>query len=158
MEALRKAKIIPHLVDEVLENSAAELSGNMLTPGETRHAPDVRIKTTDSELFTLICSDPDPPDPANPSKREWLHWLVTNIECGDFKKGQEITAYMGPAPPVGTHRYVFMLFAQANNEKVQATDPVRGQAMGRAHFSTRRFAQEHSLGAPVSVKWFNAHK
>ncbi len=28
---------------------------------------------------------------------------------------------MGPAPPIGTHRYVFMLFQQPNQEPLQAS-------------------------------------
>ncbi len=39
-----------------------------------------------------------------------LHWMVTNIPEGDISKGEEVVEYMGPAPPKGLHRYVFLLF------------------------------------------------
>ena len=65
---------------------------------------------------------------------------------------------MGPAPPVGTHRYAFLLFQQPSQEPLQVADPSGGKAMGRAHFSTKKFAHHHSLGDPVCVAWFLSHK
>lgn len=59
----------------------------------------------------------------------------------------------GPSPPVGTHRYVHMLFKQQG--PISATDPTHGK---RGRFNTRNFAKEHQLGDPVAVAWFNSHK
>lgn len=48
-----------------------------------------------------------------PCSREWLHWMVTNIPSGGTaNQGHEVTPWRGPSPPVGTHRYVFLLFEQ----------------------------------------------
>lgn len=65
---------------------------------------------------------------------------------------------MGPAPPIGNHRYAFLLFQQPSQEALQAADPSEGKVMGRAHFSTKKFASHHGLGDPVSAAWFLSHK
>ncbi|MFW6159246.1 MAG: YbhB/YbcL family Raf kinase inhibitor-like protein [Planctomycetota bacterium] len=70
----------------------------------------------DAKSLALIVDDPDAPG------KTWVHWIVYGIpvtdridEAGvpgtqgqnDFGK----LAYGGPAPPSGTHRYVFKLYA-----------------------------------------------
>jgi Raf kinase inhibitor-like YbhB/YbcL family protein len=78
--------------------------------------------------LALIVDDPDAPDPAAP-KMTWVHWVLYNISpdtggieedvadkdlpagtlegLNDWKR----TAYGGPCPPVGKHRYFFKLYA-----------------------------------------------
>ena len=78
--------------------------------------------------FVLIVDDPDAPDPKAP-KMTWVHWVVYDIPAdtaglpegatnsrpprparegvNDFRH----TAYGGPCPPVGRHRYFFKLYA-----------------------------------------------
>ena len=102
----------------------------------------------------------DAPDPADPTRREWLHWLVTGAPTGDDAagtRGTQITSYMGPAPPIGTHRYVFLLHKQPNHEPLQVADPSHGGG-DRAHFNSRAFAEAHGLGRPVAVAWFTSRK
>ena len=82
----------------------------------------------DTKSLALIVDDPDAPDPAAP-KTPWVHWLLYDIPPAlgmlpdsldaaglppgaragknDFGK----TAWGGPCPPTGKHRYVFRLFA-----------------------------------------------
>ena len=67
---------------------------------------------------TMLIDDPDAPDPKAP-KMVWVHWVVYNIpsdtrslpesagKLNDFKK----TAYGGPCPPIGRHRYFHKLYA-----------------------------------------------
>ena len=70
----------------------------------------------DTQSLVLIVDDPDAP------KKTWLHWLVYDIAktsqikedtvpgtqgINDFKQLE----YGGPAPPSGTHRYFFHLYA-----------------------------------------------
>jgi hypothetical protein len=76
-----------------------------------------------TKSFVLIVDDPDAPDPKAP-QRTWVHWLVYNIPpdaasldqklpekaqigVNDFKK----TAWGGPCPPKGKHRYFYKLYA-----------------------------------------------
>ena len=78
--------------------------------------------------LVLIVDDPDAPDPAAP-KTTWVHWVLYNIPASvtglapsahgltlpagtraglnDWKK----SAYGGPCPPIGRHRYVHKLYA-----------------------------------------------
>lgn len=78
--------------------------------------------------FALIVDDPDAPDPAAP-KMTWVHWVLYNIppEASQLSEGvleSELpkgtrsglndwkrTAYGGPCPPVGRHRYFHKLYA-----------------------------------------------
>ncbi len=81
-----------------------------------------------TKSLVLIVDDPDAPDPAAP-KMTWVHWVLYNIPpdtqglpegvnrqalprgtqegTNDFKR----TAYGGPCPPVGRHRYFHKLYA-----------------------------------------------
>ncbi|KAL4432796.1 hypothetical protein ABPG77_008122 [Micractinium sp. CCAP 211/92] len=168
--SLEESRIIPDLVDRVSAASAAELevafhgkaiqNGQLLAPKDATATPSATIKGgSEGGLYTVIGSDPDPPDPNAPKYREWLHWMVTNIPAGrDATHGNEVAQWRGPSPPIGTHRYVFMLFQQPNQEPIQAEDPSGGDPAKRAKFSTRSFAKAHNLGDPVAVTWFNSHK
>jgi Raf kinase inhibitor-like YbhB/YbcL family protein len=81
--------------------------------------------------FVLIMDDPD--------ARGWVHWLVYNIPASarslkaDFPMEVKLkdgtlqglnsfnkSAYGGPCPPSGTHRYVFKLYAL---DKILELDP-----------------------------------
>lgn len=78
--------------------------------------------------LALIVDDPDVPDPAAPT-RTWVHWVVYDIPptakgiaeggggarlpagsregTNDWKR----TAFGGPCPPIGRHRYFHKLYA-----------------------------------------------
>jgi Raf kinase inhibitor-like YbhB/YbcL family protein len=78
-----------------------------------------------TKSLALIVDDPDAPDPKAP-KMTWVHWVVYDLPAAaaelpeggklpqgaragksDFKK----TAWGGPCPPIGRHRYFFKLYA-----------------------------------------------
>ena len=81
-----------------------------------------------TKSLVLIIDDPDAPDPKAP-QRVWVHWVIYNIPAvtkglpenagkaglpqgvtlglNDFTK----TAYGGPCPPIGRHRYFHKLYA-----------------------------------------------
>jgi Raf kinase inhibitor-like YbhB/YbcL family protein len=81
-----------------------------------------------AKSLVLIVDDPDAPDPKAP-RMTWVHWLLYNLPptskglpeaaqrkalpegtlegITDFKK----SAWGGPCPPVGKHRYFFKLYA-----------------------------------------------
>jgi Raf kinase inhibitor-like YbhB/YbcL family protein len=81
-----------------------------------------------TKSLALIVDDPDAPDPAAP-KRVWVHWLVYNLppESGRLPEDadrnglpegaatglndRKQTAYHGPCPPIGRHRYFHKLYA-----------------------------------------------
>ncbi len=80
----------------------------------------------DTKSFVLIVDDPDAPDPRAP-RMVWVHWVVYNLPANtsDLDEGVRRlphgamvgindfrnTAYGGPCPPVGRHRYFFKLYA-----------------------------------------------
>ncbi|XP_005373748.1 PREDICTED: phosphatidylethanolamine-binding protein 4 isoform X2 [Chinchilla lanigera] len=72
----------------------------------------------DDRKYILVMVDPDAPSRYNPTARFWRHWLVTDIQGTDLKrgkiKGQELSAYQPPSPPAhsGFHRYQFYIYRQ----------------------------------------------
>jgi len=81
-----------------------------------------------AKSLALIVDDPDAPDPAAP-KTTWVHWVLYNIPTQatglseaitpkDLPKGTLVglndwqrTAWGGPCPPIGRHRYFHKLYA-----------------------------------------------
>ncbi|HYW92984.1 MAG TPA: YbhB/YbcL family Raf kinase inhibitor-like protein [Gammaproteobacteria bacterium] len=78
--------------------------------------------------LALIVKDPDAPDPRHP-KTTWIHWVAYDIPPGSgglpggrssgrlpsaMREGLNSwrrPGYGGPCPPIGTHHYIFELFA-----------------------------------------------
>jgi Raf kinase inhibitor-like YbhB/YbcL family protein len=76
--------------------------------------------------LVLIVDDPDAPDPAAP-RTTWVHWVVYDIppDRSGLLEGAgpvmaparsalndwRATAYGGPCPPIGRHRYFHKLYA-----------------------------------------------
>jgi len=101
-----------------------------------------------TKSLALICDDPDAP------VGDWIHWLIHGIpvgvqelESGKKPPGLQVTNdfgiddWGGPAPPFGTHRYFFTLYAltvpalehvDKNNfrEKCERTKIESAQTMG----------------------------
>lgn len=81
-----------------------------------------------TKSLVLIIDDPDAPDPAAP-RMTWVHWVLYNIPpaTGGLPAGMtaqtlpdgtlqgandwQRSAYGGPCPPVGRHRYFHKLYA-----------------------------------------------
>jgi Raf kinase inhibitor-like YbhB/YbcL family protein len=79
-----------------------------------------------TQSFVLMIDDPDAPDPQAP-KLTWVHWLLYNLPastdrldagCQTLPPGTKLglnnwhrTAYGGPCPPIGRHRYFHKLYA-----------------------------------------------
>ena len=81
-----------------------------------------------AKSLALIVHDPDAPDPKAP-RMDWVHWILYNLPpttaalpqgvredelppgtlqgLNDWKR----TAWGGPCPPIGRHRYYFQLYA-----------------------------------------------
>jgi Raf kinase inhibitor-like YbhB/YbcL family protein len=81
-----------------------------------------------AKSLALVVHDPDAPDPASP-RMDYVHWVLYNLPpdtkglpqgvseaalpkgtlqgLNDWKK----TGYGGPCPPIGRHRYFFVLYA-----------------------------------------------
>jgi len=69
-----------------------------------------------SPKFALLMVDPDAPsrvgDGSAPgSAGPWLHWLLLNCKT-TAESGYALSWYTKPEPPVGNHRYIFLLLEQ----------------------------------------------
>jgi Raf kinase inhibitor-like YbhB/YbcL family protein len=81
-----------------------------------------------AKSLALVVHDPDAPDPAAP-RMDYVHWVLYNLppDCKGLPRGVPAaelpprtfqgtndwkrTGYGGPCPPVGRHRYFFVLSA-----------------------------------------------
>uniref|UniRef100_A0A7I4APD1 Mother of FT and TFL1-like protein n=1 Tax=Physcomitrium patens TaxID=3218 RepID=A0A7I4APD1_PHYPA len=118
-----------------------------------------------------VMTDPDAPSPSEPSLREWLHWIVTDIPgnsggsetntgfswlseqaTSTSSSGRELVPYIGPRPPIGIHRYIFVLFKQPSQSFLISPPAARN------NFSTRNFAAYYGLGLPVAATYCNSQK
>lgn len=80
-----------------------------------------------TRTLALVVEDPDAPDQVS-SRATWVHWVVYNLapqmpglaedasgelpgQAQEGKNDWGHVGYEGPASPVGTHRYLFCLYA-----------------------------------------------
>ncbi|THU45788.1 hypothetical protein C4D60_Mb02t21670 [Musa balbisiana] len=105
-------------------------NGCELKPSMVAVEPRVEIKGRNSRiLYTLVMVDPDAPSPSNPTKKEYLHWLVTDIpETSNASYGNEIVSYESPRPTAGIHRFVFILFRQSVCQTIKLIKTLAPQA------------------------------
>ena len=84
------------------------------------------------------------------------HMCNMNYDVMFWIVGKELVAYMGPRPPTGIHRYIFVLFKQKHAMMVGSLGCRAPE--GRGNFSTRQFAAQYELGPPVAAVYFNSQK
>ncbi|MBI3723078.1 YbhB/YbcL family Raf kinase inhibitor-like protein [bacterium] len=109
-----------------------------------------------TKSLVLVVDDPDAPDPKAP-KQTWVHWLLYDIPpdakglpagvaAKDLPNGTragkndfEQTAYGGPSPPIGRHRYFHKLYALdvvlpdlQSPTKAQLERAMRGHVLAKA--------------------------
>ncbi|XP_055551533.1 protein D3-like [Wyeomyia smithii] len=149
-------EIVPDVVEEapdcwlrVAFKSGREAEGgNRLTPTQTRSIPSLTFNSNNRSFYTLILTDPDAPSRDDPKHREFVHWIVGNIQGNDMDHAETIVEYLGAAPPRGTglHRYVFLLYEHQNRlnftNEVKLSNRCRNP---RRYFSTRNFARIYGL-------------
>ena len=81
-----------------------------------------------AKSLALVVHDPDAPDPAAP-RMDYVHWVLYDLPpgCAGLPQGAAASAlppgtrqglndwkkpgYGGPCPPIGRHRYFFVLYA-----------------------------------------------
>ncbi|CAG2106364.1 unnamed protein product [Medioppia subpectinata] len=124
--------------------------GTHLTPNQTSQQPQIEWPTKCGGLYTLAMVDPDAPSRAEPTMRNWRHWLVMNIPGNRISKGDIVSAFEGPEPPVGTgyHRYVFLVYEQKQGHI--KPPPRDDDDDHRGSFSIKVFATKYNLGEPVA--------
>lgn len=166
LEQLKARGVIPDVVDtvsdelldmRVLYKEVEVTNGIPLRVLQTQGKPHVELRGSGFEdaKFTLVMVDPDAPKPEAPAFRNWLHWIVVNIpgsiapDQEIWEQGKEVVPYMGPSPPAGVHRYVFLLFKQEGDVAIKG-------APERKKFEVPEFAEQYKLGIPVAGVLFTA--
>ncbi|KAG5184327.1 phosphatidylethanolamine-binding protein, partial [Tribonema minus] len=138
-------------------------AGHHLSAFDTADPPAIGVvdvtSAHSSARFTVVMMDPDAPDPENPVNAEYLHWLLTDLPANrkpEVGAGVSVVAYTGPAPPVGTHRYVLLAYRQPESAQPFLTPEHQQEvlAQGRKRFSHAAFAAAHGLGAPAAATYF----
>lgn len=89
--------------------------GVELTPTQSQAFPDLVWPEHESAaLYTVMLVDPDAPSPTDRKYCCWLHFLKTNVPCGALDAGDEVAAFVSPAPGngAGAHRYVWLVYRQ----------------------------------------------
>jgi Raf kinase inhibitor-like YbhB/YbcL family protein len=99
-----------------------------------------------AKSLALVVHDPDAPDPAAP-RVDWVHWILYDLPPGTRSLPQGVregdlppgtlqglndwkrTGWGGPCPPVGRHRYFFVLYAL--NAVLPDLGPVTRQTLER---------------------------
>uniref|UniRef100_A0A2H1X2U3 SFRICE_002482 n=1 Tax=Spodoptera frugiperda TaxID=7108 RepID=A0A2H1X2U3_SPOFR len=165
-KAFESSKIVPDVIPtppsgniELKYPSGAVASqGNELTPTQVKEQPSVSYEADPNAFYTLVFTDPDNYDGPEPVYREWHHWLVGNIPGSDVSKGEVLSGYIGSGPPEGTgiHRYVYILYKQPGKLNFDEKRLTNKSIDGRAAFSTKKFAEKYSLGAPVAGNFYRA--
>lgn len=100
--------------------------------------------TFDSRTFL----DPDAPSREDPKFGEVRHWLVVNIRGNDLRSGETKWHYIGSGPPSGSglHRYVFLLFKQADGKQKFDFPVVTNRSReGRLQTKTRQLVADYNL-------------
>lgn len=150
-----------------------------LTSEETHTRPTVSLTTgfefAPGTKWTLVMTDPDAPSPVGHIYREFVHWVVANIDAagkGTAAKDASVTytltspddkaehalPYLGSAPPHGSglHRYVFLLLEQPEGVDVDAA-AVAAAFEGRGGKKAHVVLTEMGLRAePLAVGGFLA--
>lgn len=91
------------------------------------------------------------PSRKNPEIRSWLHWLLTNVKGTDLSTATIIQDYEGPAPPKGSgpHRYILLIFEQANGEEINVS-PISQ----RPNFNIQEFIEGQKFSEPLAGNFF----
>nr|WGL40955.1 MFT2 [Chrysanthemum x morifolium] len=142
----------PSVDMKVYHNNNMMINGRDYSASAVATAPRVSIRGSPDELYTLVLIDPDAPNPNEPSLKEVVSWIVTNIPGGSLTgRGTEFLEYNAPAPDIGVHRNIFVLYKQEGT-----LDGIETPA-SRTCFNARAFASKHNL-SPVGLAYYNVRK
>jgi len=125
-------------------------------------APTVAYRHAEpNNFYTLIYVDPDAdmtgswpnasvPGPHAPVR----HWLAGNIpghalQRGDLSSATTVSAFKGPSPPAGSHRYGQWIFSQGSR---QIDYPALDDAV-RINWDYQAFISKYELGDVVASNW-----
>lgn len=120
-----------------------------MKPTQVEREPFVTWQAERNALYTLVMTDPDVPSRIDQSLADVRHWWVVNIKGGSSRNGQTVFEWLGSAPDKnsGCHRYVFLLFKQPFEIKIDTfvgTDTTTNQNL-RLMTKIRDLQEEYGL-------------
>lgn len=146
------------------EGNIVPIDGAVLTPIGTMQMPSISFEqlSMSGEFYTLVMTDPDAPSRLKPDFREFVHWVIMNIDGssgGDLATGHTILPYLGPAPPYssGLHRYVFTLYKQKDRIAQKDLDFATSFFEPRGGLRTYQFIRNQSdkfFPNPIAIDAF----
>ncbi|KAI8958771.1 PEBP-like protein [Daldinia sp. FL1419] len=183
---LKKADIFPTVIDEFLPSFILDAEwpsgehtelGNTVEVEKVQDEPTISVYQSRSSLapaekssgvtYTITITDPDAPSRDNPEWSEFCHFIATGVDISSsdsvlrLSSLKDIIPYKPPGPPpkTGKHRYVFLVFAPAND----TTDPLhltkpgdrKHWGTGKARHGVRDWAEENGL-KPVAANFIYA--
>jgi phosphatidylethanolamine-binding protein (PEBP) family uncharacterized protein len=105
--------------------------------------------------YTLIMADPDAPNPAAPILKDFLHWIMSDVQpkCITNQKRKTVAPYMLPTPlSVAEHRYTFLVYRQPPN---YVPPPSLNYLPGaRAGFDLNAYVKEAKLEGPIGGNYY----
>jgi len=163
-----EAKLVPDLVPQfkpTLEvyvdyNGKKVDFGNTFNTLETTPEPNFSITrellyNPSTTKYTLIMADPDAPNPAAPILKDFLHWIVSDVQpqCITTQKRKTVAPYMLPTPlSVAEHRYTFLVYRQPPN---YLPPPSLNYLPGaRAGFDLNAYVKEAKLEGPIGGNYY----
>lgn len=162
--------------------------GNILRPEETQSKPVIQFNLNpeenaprihDSDLFTLVLTDPDAPSRTDHKWSEYCHYVESDIKILDqsahsstgnveepqfvvaeLKNGSVLQEYEGPAPPKGTgkHRYILLLYKQPDGVTSSSFTKIghrKNWGYGTPSTGVHKWATENKL-EPIATNFFFA--
>jgi phosphatidylethanolamine-binding protein (PEBP) family uncharacterized protein len=114
-----------------------------------------RLYDPSTTKYTLIMADPDAPNPSAPILKDFLHWIVSDVQpkCITTQKRKTVAPYMLPTPlSVAEHRYTFLVYRQPPN---YVPPPSLNYLPGaRAAFDLEAYVKEAKLEGPVGGNYY----
>ncbi|KAI9492563.1 phosphatidylethanolamine-binding protein [Zychaea mexicana] len=153
--ALKKVNLIPErnftassLLQITYPGDKEVLLGNTLTPSDAAEQPTVTfVPPEESAAYTIVMTDPDAPSATDHKFGPWRHWIAVNVPGNDPSNvAQHHTPYIGPGPGPGTgvHRYLFLLYKQAQPNSTFAP-MAHEEKPDRRNFDLKHFVTENQL-------------
>ncbi|KAH3687198.1 hypothetical protein WICPIJ_001828 [Wickerhamomyces pijperi] len=192
IDSLKTNEIFPDVLDSFdpkglltisYGNSNEVALGNTLKVADTQTKPTFQLtlnsgldtagteSVNETDLFTLVMTDPDAPSRTDKKWSEYAHYITTNIKLTSLtpdsefisstpltEAGDEILPYHPPGPPLNTgkHRYVFVLYKQPNGHtNFVAPSDRPNWGYGQPAVGVRKWANSYGL-VPFAVNFFQA--
>nr|XP_018905809.1 PREDICTED: protein D1-like [Bemisia tabaci] len=111
-----------------------------------------------NSYYTLFMIGPDAPVREQPIDRNWLHWLVTNLQGTDVEDGDEIAEYCGSLAGYekGPHWLVYVVYENPSGKEIQFDEEPLAEDdpfEKRTSFDLLNFTRKYGMHTPVAANF-----